>query len=418
LSKGINSFEIPVENKNMSASPSKPLKIFLCHCNEDKPIVSKIHFHLLKTGCDSWLDAGKLLGGQDWNLEIQKAIRSADVFIIFLSRNSIGKEGFIQKEIRMALDIEEEKPEGVIFIIPVILDECRVPHRLTRWQYLNIKQEGFWRKIIDSLNARAVQVGKNPVVFSNAPSIHDQLPKAEAKSKPASEKIHQQTKPPDKKEEDLSFLRFIGTYVISAVCGALAAVMLRLLSDEYYRPGDISLLGIITDYVANSDFIFILLILIAMVGAVWAVYYLDKEGFKKFDVSDRFRFAASALVGLLAGVAVDVVSIIAIVLIIPVVTMLFVIAGAAIYLWVSSLGNSGSISQPSHVNKINLNSELPKNSKITNCAVCNGTGRSNRNCLFCNGTGRASIGNITCSICEGSGKQMCLICDGTGERKH
>jgi len=39
----------------------------------------------------------------------------------------ITKQGFVQKEIRFALDIADEHPPGRIFIIPVRLVDCDVP---------------------------------------------------------------------------------------------------------------------------------------------------------------------------------------------------------------------------------------------------------------------------------------------------
>ena len=43
---------------------------------------------------------------------------------VFLSVDSVTKEGYLQKEIRQALDVANEKPEGSIFLIPARLDNC------------------------------------------------------------------------------------------------------------------------------------------------------------------------------------------------------------------------------------------------------------------------------------------------------
>jgi hypothetical protein len=39
----------------------------------------------------------------------------------------VTKEGYVQREIRRAIEVAEEKPEGTIFIVPVKLEECDVP---------------------------------------------------------------------------------------------------------------------------------------------------------------------------------------------------------------------------------------------------------------------------------------------------
>src|SRR5512143_1356112 len=111
-----------------------PLKVFLCHASGDKPPVRDLYKRLTAEGVDAWLDQEKLLPGQDWRLEIPRAVQEADVVVVCLSKKSITKEGYVQKEIKFALDIAEEKPEGAIFLIPARLEECRVPDHMSRWQ--------------------------------------------------------------------------------------------------------------------------------------------------------------------------------------------------------------------------------------------------------------------------------------------
>ena len=66
----------------MSNSSNKKLKVFLSHCSEDKPRIRWLYQYLMKAGYDVWFDEKNLLPGQDWNLEIRKAIREADAVII------------------------------------------------------------------------------------------------------------------------------------------------------------------------------------------------------------------------------------------------------------------------------------------------------------------------------------------------
>ena len=70
--------------------------------------------------------------------EICKSIRRADAVIICFSQNSVTKEGYVQKEIRYALDIADEKPEETIYLIPVRFVYCQVPTRLARLQWYDL----------------------------------------------------------------------------------------------------------------------------------------------------------------------------------------------------------------------------------------------------------------------------------------
>jgi len=139
------------------------LQIFLCHASADKPIVRELYRRLkIEKFGDIWLDEENLLPGQDWKIEIEKAVESADVVIVCLSDNSVTKEGFIQKELRIVLDIADEKPEETIFVIPLRLNECEVPRRLKNWQYVDYFPEGqkeiAYGKLLQSLDIRYEEV--------------------------------------------------------------------------------------------------------------------------------------------------------------------------------------------------------------------------------------------------------------------
>jgi hypothetical protein len=70
----------------------RPLKVFLCHAHADRDAVRAIYIRLTtlapgasagEDGVDAWLDKAKpcgersrtILPGQDWELEIRKAVR-------------------------------------------------------------------------------------------------------------------------------------------------------------------------------------------------------------------------------------------------------------------------------------------------------------------------------------------------------
>jgi UDP-2,3-diacylglucosamine pyrophosphatase LpxH len=132
------------------------LRLFLCHSSGDKPAVRELWRRLKTDGFEPWLDEEELLPGQLWQKEIPAAVRSCDVVIVCLSRSSVTKEGYVQKEIRVALDIEEEKPEGTIFIIPACLEEgVAVPERLTKWQWVNLFEHDGYDRLVRALRRRS-----------------------------------------------------------------------------------------------------------------------------------------------------------------------------------------------------------------------------------------------------------------------
>jgi hypothetical protein len=132
------------------------LKVFLCHSSGDKAVVKGLYDRLkLEADMDPWLDTEKLLPGLDWDLEIRSALQTAHVILICLSRSSVSKEGYVQKEIRRALDVADEKPDGTIFLIPVRLEACDIPVKLRQWQWLDLFEKDSYEKLLISLKKRA-----------------------------------------------------------------------------------------------------------------------------------------------------------------------------------------------------------------------------------------------------------------------
>jgi|GEM_PF-5856710 len=128
------------------------LRIFLCHASDDKPAVRLLYNRLRANGFEPWIDEENLLPGQDWRREIPLVVRNSDVVIVCLSRSSINKAGYIQKEINFALDVAEQQPEGAIFIIPIKLEVCDIPPRLQHIHCVNLYEEHNFERLIRALN--------------------------------------------------------------------------------------------------------------------------------------------------------------------------------------------------------------------------------------------------------------------------
>lgn len=142
---------------------NRPLKVFLCHSSADKPAVCELYQKLrAEMGISPWLNEEDLYPGENWDLEIEKAMKISDAIIICLSNNSITKEGYIQKEIKMALDYSDFKPEGTVFIIPLRLEDCKPPNRLLKWHYVDYfgdSKEMELTKLLWSLRRRSSNLG-------------------------------------------------------------------------------------------------------------------------------------------------------------------------------------------------------------------------------------------------------------------
>lgn len=136
----------------------RSLRVFLCHSHLDKQVVHDLYHRLREEGFDPWLDEENILPGQEWEHVITKAVKSSDVVIACLSRESLNKRGFVHKEIKQALDVADEQPEGAIFLIPLLLEKCSIPTRLRRWHYVNLSEEKGYERLVAALRHRAQEL--------------------------------------------------------------------------------------------------------------------------------------------------------------------------------------------------------------------------------------------------------------------
>lgn len=148
------------KNHKMDTSDARQLRAFLCHASDDKPKARDLYKRLLKDKFSPWLDEENILPGQDWNHEIKKAVRASDVVLVLVSSSSINKAGYVQKEIRQAIDVAEEQPEGAIFIIPVRLEDCPVPERLRHLQWVNFFEDDGYDRLVSALKKRGNDIKK------------------------------------------------------------------------------------------------------------------------------------------------------------------------------------------------------------------------------------------------------------------
>lgn len=163
----------------MSETNEKKLLVFISHASEDNSAAKRLTKRLKDNGFALWLDLERLLPGQDWNLEIEKAMRESEAILLCFSKESVAKESYIQKEYKRAMRIQEEKPEGTIFVIPVRLDECELPFYLRDIQWVDYPDD--YDRLVAALNQRA---GRKAVVKKEEEKKKEPKPRKPAASKP------------------------------------------------------------------------------------------------------------------------------------------------------------------------------------------------------------------------------------------
>ena len=66
-------------------------KVFISYAHEDIKTALKLYNDLQNNSISVWLDKKSLLPGQNWKIEIEKAITESEYFIALISENSVSR---------------------------------------------------------------------------------------------------------------------------------------------------------------------------------------------------------------------------------------------------------------------------------------------------------------------------------------
>jgi len=96
-------------------------QVFISYSRENEIEAKKLSDKLNKKfpNIAPWIDRVNLLPGQNWKVEIAKAISESQFFITLLSKKSVEKIGYFQQELKIAQAKALLYPVSKIFIIPI-----------------------------------------------------------------------------------------------------------------------------------------------------------------------------------------------------------------------------------------------------------------------------------------------------------
>ena len=101
--------------------------IFISYARVDVARGREVYQWLTRGGLDCWMDEVYLRVGQNWKQEIDKVIRTCQIFVACLSSKAVDHRGFFQTELRTAYEVWKTVPPQHVFLLPIRLDECEIP---------------------------------------------------------------------------------------------------------------------------------------------------------------------------------------------------------------------------------------------------------------------------------------------------
>jgi TIR domain len=148
------------------------VRIFISYAREDEARVKQLYQRLADAGFQPWLDREHIIPGMKWEPVIKKALKQSDFVLVCLSATSINKRGFLQREIKQALEQAEEKLDHDVYLIPARMDDCEVPDALSELQLVDLFEDDGWRLLLKAIEYGLKQRGKTmPKPTSSASRI-------------------------------------------------------------------------------------------------------------------------------------------------------------------------------------------------------------------------------------------------------
>lgn len=113
----------------------KQRKTFLSYSRVNKDFAVRLAKELKSEGFNVWLDLLDIPAGARWDIEVENALEECEIFMIIMTPAAIGSEN-VRDEIGYAIDNSKR-------FLPVLLEQCNVPLRLRRFQYVDFTNKSF-----------------------------------------------------------------------------------------------------------------------------------------------------------------------------------------------------------------------------------------------------------------------------------
>jgi hypothetical protein len=116
-------------------SPKSRRRTFISYSRTNKEFALKLALELRSSGFDIWLDQLDIPTGARWDDEVEQALEDCDIFMVILTPASSTSDN-VKDEIGYAIDTGKR-------ILPILLENAKVPLRLRRFQYVDFTGKNY-----------------------------------------------------------------------------------------------------------------------------------------------------------------------------------------------------------------------------------------------------------------------------------
>lgn len=129
-------------------APTSP-SVFVSFVTEDAPRALEVAEALSKAGLRSWIDRTGLRIGDEWHRVLRSKILECDYCIVLQSRNLRNRSfSYVYQEIDVALEKQVRAGPGVMYLLPVLLDDAEPAEPLRHLQSKPLRDEADLRELV------------------------------------------------------------------------------------------------------------------------------------------------------------------------------------------------------------------------------------------------------------------------------
>ena len=149
----------------------KPRRTFISYSRINKDFALQLALELRSSGFDVWLDQLDIPTGSRWDDEVEDALEDCEIFMVILTPASSTSDN-VKDEIGYAIDTGKR-------ILPILLENAKVPLRLRRFQYVDFTRKDY-DEGVESAKKLLRRLTEQPTMPRDQAPVPAQEQKAEA----------------------------------------------------------------------------------------------------------------------------------------------------------------------------------------------------------------------------------------------
>jgi hypothetical protein len=138
------------------------MKVFLSYPSEHLESARAVKEFIRSVDVACWFDKDSLVAGEEWDRARKIAQSEADVVVILCGTQTNERNGVYQREIHEAIEALRDRRLGSIYIIPLRLENVKLPPELSRLHYVDYFDTQWRRKLAGGLLRAFVDGGEQP----------------------------------------------------------------------------------------------------------------------------------------------------------------------------------------------------------------------------------------------------------------